>query len=43
MQLTVTCRHMRSEQPIMLETLLQPETMMNAQYQDFVQLREYQP
>jgi hypothetical protein len=42
-QLTVTCGHMQSEQPMMEETMLQPETMMNAQYQDLGQLREYQP
>ena len=43
MQSTVTCGHMQSEQQMMVETMLQPEIMMYAQYQDFVQLREYQP
>ena len=42
MQLTVTYGHMQSEQQMMEETMLQPEIMMYAQYQDFVQLREYQ-
>jgi hypothetical protein len=43
MQSTVTFGHMQSEQQMMEEIMLQPEIMMYAQYQDFVQLREYQP
>ncbi len=34
---------MPSEQQMMQGTMLQPGTMMNAQYQDSVQLREFQP
>ncbi len=43
MQSTVACGHMQSEQQMMVETMLQPEIMMYAQYQDFVQQSEYQP
>ncbi len=43
MQLTVTYGHMQSEQQMMEGTMLQPGIMINAQYQDSVKLREFQP
>jgi len=34
---------MQSEQQMTVETMHQPERMMNAPYLDFVEQREYQP